>query len=142
MRLLTVSAVLDAAGTEGVLRPRDDVVGERAVPPSTGQTARFTVEHGPFVRYERIVTVEPTAEAPATAAVVTQRFRYELPPGIWPFLVGPALKAARCAVPAPTVACPGGTHPSGPTPGARPCSACWRRSRSWSGTTAPCSARP
>ena len=158
VRSFTVAAELDSAGVEQVLRPRDDVVGEREVPPSAGQAARFTVGHGPFVRYERIVTLAPLdqvragdgASAPArppgdraddatdgrhgdatddgrgiddrgrhrtdgaaridgngagadgdgtnaddgARTLVTQRFQYELPPGVWPFLVGPALKAA------------------------------------------------
>ena len=55
----TVRVVVDRTGAERLLLPRDDVVGERAVAAGPGETARFTLDHGPFARYERTVTLVP-----------------------------------------------------------------------------------
>ena len=60
--------VVDRAGAGRLLEPRDDVVGERAVAPAPGETARFALAHGPFAAYERTVTVDPVAAAPGDGA--------------------------------------------------------------------------
>ena len=60
----TVRSVVDRASAERLLQPRDDVVGERAVAAEPGVTARFALEHGPFARYERTVTLTPANGQP------------------------------------------------------------------------------
>ena len=78
----TVRTVVDRPGAERLLQPRDDVVGERAVAARPGETARFTLDQGPFARYERTVTLVPldgqigpedgdTAGPPAATTVPT-----------------------------------------------------------------------
>ena len=53
----TVRSVVDRASSAS--SARDDVVGERAVAPGSGETARFALDHGPFATYERSVTLVP-----------------------------------------------------------------------------------
>ena len=120
MRPFTVSTVADAATAARLLRPRDDVVGERAVDPD-GVAARFTLAHGPFAAYERSVTVGPAADrvdgrpAPssgpgyrpgdgrprgsgggddAASLLVTETFSFRQAPATWPFLIGRPMRRA------------------------------------------------
>jgi MFS family permease len=104
----TVRSVVDQ-GPERLLRPRDDVVGERAVDPGPGETARFALEHGPFATYERSVTLVPVdthgdgqgdrdpVRADETASGGTEaveRIRFTLPRGTWPFLMNWPMRSA------------------------------------------------
>jgi MFS family permease len=104
----TVRSVVDQ-GPERLLRPRDDVVGERAVDPGPGETARFALEHGPFATYERSVTLVPVdthgdgqgdgdaVRADETASGRTEaveRIRFTLPRGTWPFLMNWPMRSA------------------------------------------------
>lgn len=91
---LTVRSRLDGAGVERVLLPRDDVVGERAIEPGDGQAARFTLDHGPFTRYQRTVTVVPTVVPTGGSVEVVQRFDFALPRGTWPLLVSRPIRSA------------------------------------------------
>jgi MFS family permease len=86
-RRFTRHEVVDAATADRLAEPRDDVVGERPDGPG-----RFTLEHGPFVSYERTVTVgEPDGDG---RVPVTQEFAFELVPGTWRPLMGPAVARA------------------------------------------------
>jgi MFS family permease len=104
----TVRSVVDQ-GLEPLLRPRDDVVGERAVAPESGETARFALDHGPFATYERTVTLVPVDahgdghgagdpvrldETPGGRTEAVERVRFTLPRGTWPFLMNWPMRSA------------------------------------------------
>jgi putative MFS transporter len=76
-------------------------------------TARFVLDHGPFARYERRVTVAPRVDhadadgdhtdgdhtgtggtRSGGTVTVTQVFDYRLPQGTWPFLMNRPFRAA------------------------------------------------
>ncbi len=113
----TVRSVVDRASAERLLQPRDDVVGERAVPAEPGMTARFALEHGPFASYERTVTLTPAdgqlgpvgddaavppathptagnGAVPAGPTAAVQHITFALPRGTWPFLMNWPMRAA------------------------------------------------
>jgi MFS family permease len=105
----TVRSVVDHPEAERLLRPRDDVVGERAIAPGPGETARFTLDHGPFATYERSVTLLPADghgdghgegvpgrpdETPGGSTEAVERVRFTLPQGTWPFLMNWPMRAA------------------------------------------------
>jgi MFS family permease len=105
----TVRSVVDHPEAERLLRPRDDVVGERAIAPGPGETARFTLDHGPLATYERTVTLVPVDgrsdgtrdgdparpdETPAGRAEAVEHVRFTLPQGTWPFLMNWPMRAA------------------------------------------------
>src|SRR5215212_3709675 len=75
--------VVDPAEAEAWLRPRADVVLERAVEPA-GASARFEAVEGPFAAYERVVDVVPgpDGQVEVTSAAV---FRLAVPWFGWLF---------------------------------------------------------
>jgi MFS family permease len=100
----SVTRTVDAADLDRLLTPRQDVVAERPASPADGEdaadgdgdgdrdhahdegdasptpaTARFVLDQGPLVHYERTVTV--------SGGSVTEEFDFRLPPGTWPFLL-------------------------------------------------------
>ncbi len=110
MPQLTVTRTVDPAEADRLLAPRHDIVAER--PADAGDIAsdagdgddalartRFVLDHGPFARYERTVTVVPGGQDDGHddgngAVTVTQAFDYRLPPGTWPFLMNLPFRAA------------------------------------------------
>jgi hypothetical protein len=95
----TRTHTFDAGELDRLLAPRDDVVGERAVPaepspdePTSVDTseprtaARFELGDGPFLYYSRQVEVVG-AEADGNRMVVRQTVDFELPAGTWRFLL-------------------------------------------------------
>jgi MFS family permease len=92
VRRVTSHQVVDPATAARICEPRADVVAERA-----DRSGRFLLDHGPFSRYERMVTLgEPDASGHRE---VTQETTYELPPGTWRPLtnraIGRALRSPR-----------------------------------------------
>jgi MFS family permease len=84
VRRVTSHQVVDAATAARLCEPRSDVVAERL-----DGSGRFVLDHGPFAHYERTVTLgEPDADGRRS---VTQETAYELPPGTWRPLMGPAV---------------------------------------------------
>lgn len=83
-RRITRHEIVDAATADRLAAPRDDVVGERPDGPG-----RFVLAHGPFAAYERTVGVgEPDGDG---RVPVTQEITYDLAPGTWKPLMGPAV---------------------------------------------------
>jgi MFS family permease len=84
---LIVSESVDQATLDRIRSPRHDVVAERA----TGDD-RYVLDHGPFDRYARSVSVTPDNGRYS----VTQQFDYRLPAGTWRFLMNhPVRRALR-----------------------------------------------
>jgi MFS family permease len=92
----SVTRTVDAAELDRLLTPRRDIVAERPASPADGEggpdgdqdegdaapapaAARFVLDQGPLVHYERTVTVSGDS--------VTEEFDFRLPPGTWPFLL-------------------------------------------------------
>ena len=109
MPSLTVRSIVDRAGVERLLRPREDIVAERPVAPEAGEAARFALAGGPFSHYERTVTVTPGvghdggsdgesdgADAHDGPVDVVEAIDFSLPRGTWRFLMHlPVRRALR-----------------------------------------------
>jgi MFS family permease len=114
---LTVSHTVDRAEADRLLTPRRDIVSERRATDDDiagarrdrdgsdrdgdASSVRFVLDHGPFARYERLVTVAPAGHAgerdgqgDAAPVTVTEAFDYRLPPGTWPFLMNRPVRGA------------------------------------------------
>lgn len=87
MPTITTSTVTDDAGVHSVLVPRDDLVLERAA-----DEGIFVLDHGPFERWERRVTIEPAA--PGTGLRVTERIEFRLALPVWRVLFNPLVRHA------------------------------------------------
>ena len=99
MPSITVRSIVDRAGVERLLRPRDDIVAERPVAPERGEAARFALAGGPFSRYERTVRVTSSdrrdggSDGPVD---VVEAIDFSLPRGTWRFLMHwPVRRALR-----------------------------------------------
>ena len=77
---------VDAEGLAAYLRPRDDLVTERAAGEGT-----FDLEHGPFDRYSRTVVVAP---GPGERSTVTQTIDFHLAIPVWGVLFRGVVKRA------------------------------------------------
>ena len=132
------AARVDPATADRLLRPR----GRHRRRGGRGRRATSGWTHGPFDHYERHVVTERSRPAAADgdgagAVLVTQTVDFRLPAGTWPFLLNPAVRYTLKR-PARAASCPGGTRPSGPTPAAPACWACWPPCRSSPATWARC----
>src|SRR5215213_5399987 len=77
--------VVDPAEAEAWLRPRADVVLERAVDPA-GATARFEAVEGPFAAYERVVDAVPGCDG-RVEVTSTARFTLAVPWFAWLYVL-------------------------------------------------------
>ena len=85
MPKLVTTHVVEPVDVERYLVPRSDLVVERAV-----GSHDFTLEKGPFVRYERVVSVEDAG----TESRVTETITYRLAVPVWGFLFELPLRRA------------------------------------------------
>ncbi|MBV9950373.1 MAG: MFS transporter [Acidimicrobiia bacterium] len=91
MATVVNSLVLDRSELDALLRPRGDVLVERAGPRSTSGPdgridAHFEVEHGPLRSYDRSVEATPRADG---AFDVTERTRFQMAIPLWGVLFVP-----------------------------------------------------
>jgi MFS family permease len=100
VRHTTTVATLDREAAARLDAPRHDIVQERADGPG-----RYVLDHGPFVAYERTITIDPPDGAagdtegagdggPDGTVTVTQRFSWRLAQGAWPLAVNPLVRRA------------------------------------------------
>lgn len=72
--------------------PRDDIVREQPLTSNEPGVSRFGLEAGPFVRYERRLSVLEGERANGDGShTVHESYDLKLPPGAWPFLLNPLI---------------------------------------------------
>ncbi|MDH3754575.1 MAG: hypothetical protein OEU32_11950, partial [Acidimicrobiia bacterium] len=96
MGRLTVTHNVDAVGLDRLRERRADIVAELEAGPD-----RFTLDEGPFDRYERRLTVSRRSDADGSDGSdgdyeVVERFDYALAVPLWKFLLArPVRRALR-----------------------------------------------